>query len=41
VEKKYSTNGYFGLHIYLRTNKTLKRNSLHVFNNLGEGKFKP
>jgi hypothetical protein len=38
--EKNSTNGYFGLHIYLRTNKTLIHNSLHVFDNLGK-KFKP
>jgi hypothetical protein len=33
--KKISTNGCFRLHIYLRTNKTLTHNSLHVFDNLG------
>jgi len=30
---KFSTNGYFRLHIYLRTNKTLMHNSLFVFEN--------
>jgi hypothetical protein len=34
-----STNGYFRLHIYLRTNKTVTLNSLHVFDKWG--KFKP
>jgi hypothetical protein len=34
--KRISTNGCFGLHIYLRTNKTLIHNFLHVFENLAE-----
>jgi len=34
-----STNGCFRLHIYLRTNKTVIHNSLHVFDKWG--KFKP
>jgi len=29
--KTLSINGYFRLHVYLRTNKTLIHNSLHVF----------
>jgi hypothetical protein len=33
--EKNSTNGCFKLHIYLRTNKILIRNSLHVFDNWG------
>ena len=36
VEKKNSRNGYFGLHNYLRTNKTLIHNSLHVFDKWGK-----
>jgi len=31
--KKISTNGCFGLHIYLRTNETSIHNSLYVFDN--------
>ena len=38
--EKSSTNGYFRLHIYLRTNKTLIYNSLYVLENWRE-KFKP
>jgi len=33
---KKTTDGYFRLHIYLRTNKTLIHNSLYVFDNWGE-----
>jgi len=35
--KKKITNGYFRVHIYLPTNKTLVRNSLHVFDIWGVG----
>jgi hypothetical protein len=34
--EKYSTNGYFRLRIYLRTNTTLIRNSLYVFDSWGK-----
>ena len=33
--KQISTKGCFRLHIYLRTNKTITHNSLHVFDNWG------
>jgi hypothetical protein len=38
--KKISTNGYCRIFLYLRTNKTLIRNSLYVFGNWWE-KIKP
>ena len=34
--KKVSTNNCFRLHIYLRTNKSLIRDYLHVFVNWGK-----
>ena len=36
VGEKIYTNGCFRLRIYLRTNKTLIRNSLYVFDKWGE-----
>ena len=36
VGGKNSTNGSFRLHFYLRTNKTLERNSFYVFDSCGE-----
>jgi hypothetical protein len=34
--KKYTTSGCFWLHIYARTNKTLIRNSLYVYDTWGK-----
>jgi len=34
---KMPTNGCFRLHIYLRTNKSLIHDSLHVFDDWGVG----
>jgi hypothetical protein len=34
--EKISTHGFFRLHIYLHTNKTLMHNSLYVFDIWGE-----
>jgi hypothetical protein len=36
VEIKISTHGCFSIHNYLRTNKTLIRDSLYVFDNRGK-----
>ena len=34
--EKISTNSCFRIHIYLRTNKTFKHNSLYVFDKQGK-----